>query len=99
MPDAIAWAINILLAALILIIGFWIAGPVYKAGHAIGKKYEKLDDTLFCFFGSITRYVLLAFALIAILGRIGAETTSIVALIGLAYNDNTDDARKVIEGV
>ncbi|MFT6702776.1 MAG: small conductance mechanosensitive channel, partial [Pseudomonadales bacterium] len=57
------------------------------------------DDTLFCFFGSITRYVLLAFALIAILGRIGAETTSIVALIGLAYNDNTDDARKVIEGV
>ncbi len=84
LPGAVAWATNILLAALILIIGFWIAGRVYKAVHAIGKKYEKLDDTLFRFFGSIARYVILAFVFIAVLGRFGVETTSIVALIGAA---------------
>lgn len=84
LPEAIAWATNILLAMLILIIGFWIAGKAYKVVHSIGKKYEKLDDTLFRFFGSIVRYVVLAFVFIAVLNRFGVETTSIVALIGAA---------------
>lgn len=84
LPAAIAWATNILLAALILIIGFWVAGRVYKTVHAIGKKYDKLDDTLFRFFGSIARYVILAFVFIAVLNRFGVETTSVVALIGAA---------------
>jgi small conductance mechanosensitive channel len=84
LPGAIAWTTNILLAAVILIIGFWIAGKAYKAVHAIGKKYEKLDDTLFRFFGSIVRYIILAFVFIAVLNRFGVETTSIVALIGAA---------------
>jgi len=84
LPTALAWATNILLAALILIIGFWISGRAYKAVHSIGKKYEKLDDTLFRFFGSIVRYVILAFVFIAVLNRFGVQTTSIVALIGAA---------------
>jgi small conductance mechanosensitive channel len=84
MPAVIAWATNILLAAVILIIGFWISGRAYKAVHAIGKKYERLDDTLFRFFGSIARYIILAFVFIAVLNRFGVETTSIVALIGAA---------------
>jgi small conductance mechanosensitive channel len=84
LPAAISWATNILLAAVILIIGIWISGRAYKAVHAIGKKYESLDDTLFRFFGSITRYVILAFVFIAVLNRFGVETTSIVALIGAA---------------
>ncbi|MFT6270089.1 MAG: small conductance mechanosensitive channel [Alphaproteobacteria bacterium] len=83
-PSAISWATNILLAAVILIIGFWISGRAYKAVHAIGKKYERLDDTLFRFFGSVVRYIILAFVLIAVLNRFGVETTSIVALIGAA---------------
>lgn len=84
LPEAVAWATNILLAIVILLIGFWIAGRVYKAVHSIGKKYERLDDTLFRFFGSIARYVILAFVFIAVLNRFGVETTSIVALIGAA---------------
>lgn len=84
LPGAIAWATNILLAGLILIIGLWISSKAYKAVHAIGKKYESLDDTLFRFFGSIVRYIILAFVFIAVLNRFGVETTSIVALIGAA---------------
>ena len=84
LPAAIQWATNILLAALILIFGLWLAGKVYKAVYGIGKKYERLDDTLFRFFGSVARYVIMAFVLIAVLNRFGVETTSIVALIGAA---------------
>lgn len=84
MPAAIAWATNILLAIVILLIGLWISNKAYKAVHSIGKKYERLDDTLFRFFGSIARYIILAFVFIAVLNRFGVETTSVVALIGAA---------------
>lgn len=84
MPGAIAWATNILLAIIILLVGFWLSNKAYNAAHAIGKKYERLDDTLFRFFGSIARYVILAFVFIAVLNRFGVETTSVVALIGAA---------------
>ncbi|MBF7072104.1 mechanosensitive ion channel [Glaciecola sp. MH2013] len=84
LPIAINWSTNILLAVLILFVGFWLAGRAYKAVYSIGKKYERLDDTLFRFFGSIARYVIIAFVLIAVLNRFGVQTASVVALIGAA---------------
>jgi len=36
------------------------------------------------FFGSIARYIIMAFVFIAVLGRFGVETTSIVAMLGAA---------------
>jgi small conductance mechanosensitive channel len=84
LPAAIAWATNILLAIIILLIGLWLSGKDYKMVIGIGKKYDRLDDTLFRFFGSIARYVILAFVFIAVLNRFGVKTTSIVALIGAA---------------
>ncbi len=84
MPFVIEWATNILLAILILLIGIWIANRIYKLVLGISKKYEKLDDTLFRFLGSVARYVVLAFVFIAILNRFGVQTASIVALLGAA---------------
>ncbi|MCI5045332.1 MAG: mechanosensitive ion channel [Aquisalinus sp.] len=84
LPGAIAWGTNLLLAILILIIGFWIAGRVAKFVRGIGERHEKLDDTLFRFLGSIAKYIILAFVFIAVLNRFGVETTSIVALLGAA---------------
>ena len=84
LPGAIGWATNILLAVLILIVGYWIAGRVSKGVHALGQKYEQLDDTLFKFLGNIVRWIILAFVFIAVLNRFGVETTSIVALLGAA---------------
>ena len=78
LPGAIGWATNILLAVLILIVGYWIAGRVSKGVHALGQKYEQLDDTLFKFLGNIVRWIILAFVFIAVLNRFGVETTSIV---------------------
>ena len=84
LPSALSWATNILLALLILIIGFWIAGRVGKSIRNAGERNERLDDTLFRFMGSVAKYVILAFVIIAVLNRFGVETTSIVALLGAA---------------
>jgi small conductance mechanosensitive channel len=84
LPGAIAFATNILLAILILIVGYWIAGRVSKGIRRLGKNYERLDSTLFNFLGSVARYVILAFVFIAVLNRFGVETTSIIALLGAA---------------
>lgn len=84
LPGAIAFATNILLALLILIVGYWIAGRVSKGVRGLGSKYERLDSTLFNFLGSVARYVILAFVFIAVLNRFGVETTSIIALLGAA---------------
>ncbi|CAN0440056.1 unnamed protein product, partial [Scytosiphon promiscuus] len=61
LPSALSWATNILLALLILIIGFWIAGRVGKSIRNAGERNERLDDTLFRFMGSVAKYVILAF--------------------------------------
>ncbi len=50
----------------------------------MAAKYEALDDTLFCFLGSMARYVIIAFAGLMVLERFGVETTSLFALIGAA---------------
>jgi small conductance mechanosensitive channel len=84
LPGALAWATNILLAVLILIVGFWFAGRVGRAIRNVGERNERLDDTLFRFLGSVAKYVILAFVAIAVLNRFGVETTSIVALLGAA---------------
>ena len=84
LPGAIAWATNILLAGLILLVGYWIAGRVGKFIRATGEKYDHLDDTLFRFIGSLARYIILAFVFIAVLNRFGVQTASIVALLGAA---------------
>lgn len=80
----LAGATNVLLALVILIVGFWIAGRVGKIVRGIGRRHERLDDTLFNFLGSLARYTILAFVIIAVLNRFGVETTSIVALLGAA---------------
>ncbi|MEM7767470.1 MAG: mechanosensitive ion channel domain-containing protein, partial [Pseudomonadota bacterium] len=84
MPVAIDLGTNILLAILILIVGLWIAGRVGRFVRAIGERYENLDDTLFRFLGSLARYTILAFVLIAVLNRFGVQTASIIALLGAA---------------
>ncbi len=73
---------NILMAIAILIVGLWISKKVKNAIINLASKSPQLDDTLFKFLASIARWVIMAFVLIAVLGRFGIETTSIVALLG-----------------
>ncbi|RTE65765.1 mechanosensitive ion channel family protein [Amphritea opalescens] len=83
-PAALDWASNILLAIVILLIGLWFAGKVNKMIVAGSKNSKHLDDTLFRFLGSVARYIIIAFVIIAVLNRFGVQTASIVALLGAA---------------
>jgi small conductance mechanosensitive channel len=84
LPTLITWSTNILLAIVILLVGFWVAGKVNKMIAGISKKHTDLDATLFRFLGSIARYIIMAFVIIAVLNRFGVQTASIVALLGAA---------------
>ncbi|MCZ2721592.1 mechanosensitive ion channel family protein [Marinomonas sp. 15G1-11] len=83
-PLALDWTTNILLAVALLLIGLWVASSVNKLVVGISKKHAQLDDTLFRFLGSVARYIVLAFVVIAILNNFGVQTASIVALLGAA---------------
>ena len=83
-PMALSWATNILLASVILLLGLWVASSANKLVIGLSKKHNQLDDTLFRFLGSVARYIILAFVIIAVLNRFGVQTASIVALLGAA---------------
>lgn len=76
--------VNIIIAAAILVGAMWLSGTVGAKLRALGEKYEELDETLFGFLASLSRYAILIFAFIFVLARFGVQTTSLVALVGAA---------------
>jgi len=84
LPLVIDGATNVLFAIVILIVGSYLASKANQLICKTGARYDKLDDTLFKFLGSVARYIILAFVLIAVLNRFGVQTASIIALLGAA---------------
>ncbi|MEM8985990.1 MAG: mechanosensitive ion channel family protein [Pseudomonadota bacterium] len=80
----VQYGLNIIAVIIILIIGFWVAGAIYRTVVKVGAANDRLDDTLFKFLASLARYAILAFTFLMVLERFGVETTSIVAIIGAA---------------
>ncbi|HHJ34377.1 MAG TPA: mechanosensitive ion channel [Gammaproteobacteria bacterium] len=77
------WAINIVMALAIFIIGKMVIGVLVKLAKKIMVK-AKVDNILVNFIGSIINTVLLLFVVIAALDQLGVDTTSMIALIGAA---------------
>ncbi|MEE4409873.1 MULTISPECIES: small-conductance mechanosensitive channel MscS [Serratia] len=79
----IQYAVNIVAAIVILIIGSIIARVI---GNALNRvmKLRGIDATVADFLAAIVRYGVLAFTFIAVLGRIGVQTTSVIAVLGAA---------------
>jgi len=77
------WAINIVMALAIFIIGKYIIGILVKLAKKLMVK-AKVDNILVNFIGSIISTVLLLFVVIAALDQLGVDTTSMIALIGAA---------------
>ncbi len=75
-------AINVGMAALILIVGFMVAGAVARTIRKIPDRNPRLDRTLANFFASMAKWAILAVVIIAVLTRFGVETTSLVAALG-----------------
>ncbi|WON77926.1 small-conductance mechanosensitive channel MscS [Serratia sp. UGAL515B_01] len=79
----IQYAVNVVAAIVILIIGSVIARFV---GNALNRvmKLRDIDATVADFLAAMARYSILAFTFIAVLGRLGVQTTSVIAVLGAA---------------
>lgn len=71
-------------AILILIFGFWVSNRAKNLTLKGLRKTGKIDETIVRFLGSLVRYLIIVFTLLAVLDQFGVETTSIIALLGAA---------------
>jgi len=74
------WGMRLISAIAILIAGWVIGNWANKRVKSIGK----LDNTLKSFLGGLTKYAILAIAVIAVLGQLGVQTASLLAVLGAA---------------
>jgi small conductance mechanosensitive channel len=83
-PDLIMTAgLSIVYAVVILIIGLWAANRISAAiANAMNKK--EVDPTIAKFVGNIAYTLMVAFIIIAVLGEVGIETASLIAIMGAA---------------
>ncbi len=76
----IAVATNVIIAGLVLIVGWTIGKYVNKTINGI----EKLDNTLKSFLAPSAKYVIFALSLLIVLQQFGVQTTSLLAIFGAA---------------
>jgi small conductance mechanosensitive channel len=79
-------AVNLTVSILILAVALWLSGWVAQlVRRAIGRIPRiNHDQTLSDFASSFARYVVVAIGVIAVLRRLGVETTSIITVLGAA---------------
>jgi len=76
--------LNLIFALLILWIGMKVAKWIGKTVKKYTEKAPNVDATLANFLGSIAKYAVTAFVVIAAVTQIGVETASLVAMLGAA---------------
>jgi len=79
----LVYGLNFVFAIIIFIVGKWIANLVTKVVSKVLVK-SKVDQVLVEFVSGIVKSILVLFVIIAALGQLGVDTTSLVALIGAA---------------
>lgn len=79
----LSYAVNIVAAIAILIIGMIIARIISNGVKRL-LRARHIDDTVSDFLATLVRYGVIAFTLIAALGRVGVQTASVIAVLGAA---------------
>ncbi len=79
----VEFGINLITAALIFFIGKWVVGLVVKA-IARMMQQGSIDATLERFICSLVRISLMVVVIIAAIGQLGVQTTSLLAVMGAA---------------
>ncbi len=77
-------AINFVAAVVILIAGWTVAGWAARGVRSGLRRIPRFDATLRPLAGSVVRYAIVIFTVIAVLQRFGVETTSLIAILGAA---------------
>lgn len=81
---AIRWGANGMWALVTLVVGWVLAGWAERAVKSGLARVRVADQMLRGFFASLARWALLAVTGIAVLERLGVQTTSVVAIMGAA---------------
>lgn len=83
--DAVSgYGLELIAALVILVFGWWLAGRVQKLIVRALDRLPRMDATLKPFLSSLARYAIIAITLVAVLARLGVQTTSIIAVLGAA---------------
>jgi small conductance mechanosensitive channel len=82
-PVLTDWAIKIVLALLIYIVGKWVARRVTRFVGKLMSRAE-MDNTLVAFLSNIIYALLLAIVILAALDKLGVPVTSALAILGAA---------------
>ena len=80
---ATVYGIKVIGAILILIIGRIVAGIIRQVVRKVLIR-AKMDESLVSFVGSLAYALVIVFVIIAVLGKFGVETASLVAVLGAA---------------
>jgi len=84
-PDLLlSLAINVLAAIAILVVGWLVGSWLERQTTALIRRTSGVDTGLTPALAKIVKYLVIALAVIAVLGRFGVQTASITALIGAA---------------
>ena len=78
------YGFNVVGAIVVLIVGLIAAGWAKLAIQRMLRRTGRVDDTLTGFLGSLVKYAVVAFTVIAVLQQFGVEATSLVAVFGAA---------------
>lgn len=81
--ELVAWAPKLVGAILVLLIGLWIIGRIMKVVQA-GMERSGLDKDVIPFLSSIVGVLLKVMLVFSVAGIVGIETTSFIALLGMA---------------
>lgn len=77
------YGLKIVTAILIVIIGWWIAARITRVVRRLMTN-AALDPTLVSFVSNLAYYAALVFVLVAAIGQLGIQTTSLIAVLGAA---------------
>lgn len=74
---------KIVAAVLIFVVGRWVAGVLQKLLEKVMTR-AKVDPAIVSFTTSLAHWVMMLFVVLAALGQVGVETTSLIAMLGAA---------------
>lgn len=84
LPTLVEHGLAMISAIVILIAGFWFAGRTRTWTIGALRRVPGIDEMLQNFFGTMVRYLVLIFTVLAVLAKFGVQTASLIALLGAA---------------
>lgn len=84
LPWVEAFAMNLVLAIVILVVGWWISNAAGSAIRKAAHRSTRIDPTIVPIAQTVVVWTIRIFVLIAVLARFGVQTASIIAILGAA---------------